>query len=109
MPVEAAEAAEVACGRRRAPSRNATSCARLQSVGSLVRATTSPVELPAGAAVPVSTAVVGLDDCAEDDACDAYPDGASSESTSLKPNMPTTRAFAETLIDEALMFRVFRV
>jgi len=42
----------------------------LQSLTSVVRATTSPVELPADAEVPVSTAVAGDVDCAEDDACD---------------------------------------
>jgi hypothetical protein len=91
------------------PSLKATSCARLQSFASVVRATTSPVAVPAGAAAPVSTPVAGVVDWAEDDACVLYPDGASSESTRLKPNCPTTSASAETLIDEALMFGVLRV
>jgi hypothetical protein len=81
----------------------------LQSLGLVVRATTSPVAVPADAAPPVSTPVAGVVDCAEDDACDLYPDGASSESTLLKPNCPTTSALAETLMDDALMLRVLRV
>jgi len=81
----------------------------LQSLASVVRPTTSPVDVPADATDPVSTPVAGVVDCAEDDACVLYPDGASSESTRLKPNCPTTSALAETLMDDALMFRVLRV
>src|SRR5262245_53576023 len=49
------------------PSLKATSCARLQSLASVVRPTTSPVAVPADATAPVSTPVAGLVDCAEED------------------------------------------